>query len=76
MPCALCMRSDNICGRAQGIAAGLQAYKRYKALLEGMDIAMGLPEDKEVRDVFEKFMEPAMLTPSKDKKVRVPHIWM
>ena len=55
-------RSDNICGRAQGIAAGLQAWERYEALLAGKDIKKSDPEDPKVRTTFEDFMGAATLT--------------
>ena len=66
-----CARSDNICGRAQGIAAGLQAYRAYEGLLAGKCIEKSKddPEQAYVREQFELYMEPAMKTPAMDQKV-------
>lgn len=61
------MRSDNICGRAQGIAAGLQAWERAKALFAGKDIPKDEPEDPEVRREFESYMQAATMTPTGHK---------
>ena len=55
------MRSDNICGRAQGIATALQAYERYEMLLAGKDTTKDDLESPDIRTAFVQSMERAII---------------
>ncbi len=61
------LRSDNIYGRAQGIAAGLQAFERASALFDGKDVSASAPESAAVRRIFHEFIQRDTPLPSGQK---------